>query len=500
MGRATTRRLDRSADAINLSGGVHIKSLPGTEPVVRIDCERLIYRRAEGLVRMLEDVYARFGDQELKAFTVAMFLDQDRGLRTLRARWDVSGRLTTTDELGDPSRVDFAAEFLEVEPSTEAGVRGVKLEGGDGTARVKIVDASGLASQLSGQYLESLARGGELQRVEGFGDPLVFEEFLDFDQPFYLRQACARHVSAQFGPDGSLGYVYLEHDVELRTEDLHMSGGAKADLDINSGQIGIRGDEVELFSKRGSVLAPEFTYNREKQLIRASSGVRATLRETDAFEDTLLGRGAEGPIRVESREALWTGEPAVFSFRGGVRAWRGPNLLLADQLRGDETAHQLAASGGVKTVWIPSPGASGADAEPIEVFAESMSYRPTSAGRPPDLIYTGEVRVQQASRNLSCHELAVEFEAATEGSRPERSKPERMICREDVRLSDPAASRQVQGDTAVFTVAEQQIEVFGDSVELIDQRSNSLVGKYLMYDLDAGTVHLRSRPPAGAGR
>ena len=32
---------------------------------MRLDCERLTYRRSEGLIRALEDVFLRRGEQEL---------------------------------------------------------------------------------------------------------------------------------------------------------------------------------------------------------------------------------------------------------------------------------------------------------------------------------------------------------------------------------------------------------------------------------------------------
>ena len=69
---------------------------------------------------------------------------------------------------------------------------------------------------------------------------------------------------------------------------------------------------------------------------------------------TPLSKG-EGPVHVESQEAFWRQQPSSFLFRGDVRAWRGENLLLAPELRGDREADQLVATGGVKTLWFPTP-------------------------------------------------------------------------------------------------------------------------------------------------
>ena len=40
--------------------------------------------------------------------------------------------------------------------------------------------------------------------------------------------------------------------------------------------------------------------------------------------------------------------------------------------------------------------------------------------------------------------------------------------------------------------------MFGDNVQLVDSQSNSLKGRYLLYDLAEGSVQLRSQPPEGA--
>ena len=195
-----------------------------------------------------------------------------------------------------------------------------------------------------------------------------------------------------------------------------------------------------------------------------------------------------------------------------MRAWRGQNLLLAEQLRADEALGEMAASGAVKTVWLadrePAPGVAAAPI-PIEVTAESLSYRDNdpvdAAGAPQSassLVYYDDVLVRQGSRTIRCQELEVELDGSMPsvggGGNRSTGDPKIMTCRDDVEILDPAANRQVSGETAVYTVAASRIEVFGDSVRLLDASRNSLVGRYLIYDLDAGNVQLKSRPPAAA--
>ena len=91
-------------------------------------------------------------------------------------------------------------------------------------------------------------------------------------------------------------------------------------------------------SDRGRIEAPRMVYNTDQQIVNARGGVRALLQKVEetALAGTPLAKG-EGPVHVESQEAFWRQQPSSFMFRGDVRAWRGDNLLLAPELRGDKS-------------------------------------------------------------------------------------------------------------------------------------------------------------------
>ncbi len=215
--------------------------------------------------------------------------------------------------------------------------------------------------------------------------------------------------------------------------------------------------------------------------------MRASLEAgSEAFERTPFGQEQGGPIRVEAEQALYTEDPAAFTFLGEVRAWRGQNILLAEQLRGEQATRELSAGGGVRTLWFSAPSANGSsgEAEPIEVASELLTYRQSEG----IVVYSGKVRVEQASRVLTCRELSVELD-------DEGHQARKMTCRDDVLLVDAATDRQVLGDSAIYAVDLKQVEIFGDQVRLIDSQNNRLEGRYLLYDLDTGTVQIQSRPP-----
>ena len=494
-GRATKLRIDRRSDTISLSGGVHIRSVAGAENEMRLDCERLIYRRKEGLIRALDDVYIRFGDQELRTRALTLFLLEDqKSLRTLRARWDVSGSASSMNEFGGETRIELSGEYLELEPDPATpDSRKVQLVGTEELpAILKIVDPDGLGRTLRAQLLEGEMIDGKPSLIDGHGEPLLIDEFFDLEEPFPLRQVCAERFSARFLADGSLSQIFLERRVELWNRDLYLSGGSKAQLDIADGKVEIEGPEVELFSERGDLAAPRITYSRRNGLIRAEGGVRASLESGTAIalEQSPFGQG-KGPIRVESKEAFYTAEPSAFTFLGGVKAWRDQNLLLAEQLRGDQSTQEMAASGGVRTLWFSAPQPDdGPEAVPqaIEVTADLLTYRRIDS----TVLYSGNVRVEQDRRTLTCGELAVELEGNGRDAKE-------MTCRDHVELMDPVENRHVSGDVAVYTVAAHQVEIYGDKVRLVDSQNNRLEGRYLLYNLDTGKVEIKGQAPA-AGR
>ncbi len=507
-GRASSLHVDRRTNTIALGGGVHIHSVPGAVRELRLDSERVVYqqgsgargrsgrRTRSGVVRASGEVSLRRGRESIAAHTLTVFLEDDlKTIDSLRAHWDVVGRLEAVNEAGEVMRVEFQGQYLEMKTDpARNGSQKLQLDGEDDQATLKIADGTGYARILSGRYLTAQAKDGRLVHVEGIGDPLVLREALDLDPPYILRQACAERAAARFLPDGSLARVNLESQVELSDQALYLSGGSQASLNLENGMFEIDGPAVDLYNERADVTAPRITYSRDTGLIRAAGGVHATLaeRSVSALAETPFAQG-RGPIRIESEEALWTTDPPTFSFRGAVRAWRHQSLLLADQLRGDEASRELAASGNVKTVWIPpsregesAAAAASGTATPIEVTSERMTYLRNQSR----VIYDGEVAVHQARRTITCKELVVEL---TERG----GAAERMICNHAVRLADPDGGRRMEGDRAVYTLAREQVEFFGERV-LLDAEGTQLVGKYLLYDLGAGTVRFASRLPEAA--
>lgn len=507
VGRASHMMIDKVTDTVSLTKGVHVRSEGPEDQMLRLNAKRLIYKRGEGLLRAVGEVFLRQGQRELASHYLNIFLRQDgRTLKSLRARWNVRLHAWGTDDAGAPESYDVKAHVLEVVPAEKnPEARTLTLLGDNkGSARLEWLQGDGLGRVLKGRKIEVNTEGNRMRRLQGFGNPLEMNEFLNMAAgPHLLRRVCSGTLTAGFLPEGGIQQMYLKGNVEMQDMELHAGGAEEAVINMSSGSLQLTGPLVNLYTAQGDIEAPEIKYNRSTGLIQAKGGVQATL-DAEAgvsLEDTPLS-AAEGPVRVQSEEAHWTTAPPGFVFRGEVRAWRGQNLLMSDQLRGDETGREMSAAGGVKTVWVPRRRAPAGpdqdparvaftDGAPIEVQAANMAFRADKNV----LAYTGSVRVNQEGRRLSCKELSVHMIPGT-------GNAERMVCDENVRFEDPKEGKKAEGDQAIFHVPESRVEIFGDKVRLIETEvQNELEGRYLFYDVKSGETRLSTRrpEPVGAG-
>jgi lipopolysaccharide transport protein LptA len=281
------------------------------------------------------------------------------------------------------------------------------------------------------------------------------------------------------------------------------AAGNRATVDFEANRGDFFGTPVTAQSEKGKVNAPHLVYDTARKILNAQGGVRAVLEKVSDSDlaGSPLAEG-EGPVQVESKEAFYRQEPSSFLFRGDVRAWRGENLLLSQELLGDKTKDSLTATGGVKTLWIPTdqggaaagktaapktetPKTGAAKTEPrrspIQVVASEMVYLQGTRL----ITYTGAVRVEQEGKTLECQKLDVQMD--------EKRKPQKMTCTGQVKLNDPKAGRTIEGGTAVYLLDQRQVEITGDKVTMKDKDGNQVQGRRVLYSIDDGKVQVQGK-------
>jgi lipopolysaccharide transport protein LptA len=455
---------------------------------MKLDAERLTNHREEGVIRAGGKArFERRGDSiHAEALTIA-FADDRRTMKSLRARHGVSATVVTNPGLA-ANRIELSGQDLIIQFDPQTGLsRRLVLEAEEDDARLERISADSWVQGFQGRYLTAQFTAGTLRVIDGLGLPVILNETLDMpDGPIMLRQTCSRRIEMHFAAQGHATHLRLEGQVELADTEVYVGGGSQADVDFPQQLMRVSGPAVSLYHTDGQLTADAFIYHRGKRRLQAEGSVSAMLEERAGrvLSATPLGRG-EGPIFVESEKATWSLDPASFIFSGNVRAWRRDNLILAEQLRGDDAKQQISAGGSVKTLWAPDVVPGSAVPAPIEIAAKQMVYdRMHSA-----LIYSGDVEAVQAGRRLDCDQLTVLL-TGTDGT------TQQMNCDGDVLLDDPALGRQVEGERAVYRLASDLIEVTGDPVIVREADGSTVRCRYFSYNTASGAIEIRSAPPA----
>ena len=353
-GNAGHLRAQLRRELFVLGGGVTVNSRSGAPTPLSLRAQRVALERRERLLRAEGNVRLTHGASSVEARRVAaLFAEDERTLRSVAARWEVSGELVPASGRGTPVQLGGYRLAADLDAAGK-NVSQVELEGGEGRpARLVTAAPRGGERRLRAGRISARLEEGELHSAVATGG-VELQEPAGGDGT--LRSAEANQAEAAFGAGGALVAVTLTGDVRLSGPDLRATGqrayveqaGGRAELFGERGGV-----DAMAANERGELRAPHLVYTRATGVLHADGGVKAQLaaREGSAVAGVALGSEG-GPIRVEAAEANWQEEPPTFSFAGQVRAWRGDNLLTAEQLRGNERNGELSASGGVRTLWV----------------------------------------------------------------------------------------------------------------------------------------------------
>lgn len=511
-GRADRLRIHFPQDLFLLTGNVELSSLPGAPVPVRLTSERLFFERRYDVVRIDGGVEVLYGPSRLAAEEIHLALNERlTRLRFLRARTDVEGLWVGDASPGTaggeeavpeeefmgppaPTRTTISALGMIAVRRPTGGFEDIQLEGTpQEPAMLGTATATGAEYRLTAGYMTSKLNERGSQRVRAFGNL----ELLETDpgargEP--LRRLEGERGWAAISAEGTVHTAQVTGKVTYRDARI-TARGAQATIDLAAGKGEFLGavdggeGEVILTADQGELRAPKVAYTEESSILHAEGGATTRMADDVSPFGAALGDEGSGPTRVESEEAFFRDRPRSFLFRGDVRAWRGPNLLLAEWVRGDQDHDQIAAGGGVRTVWVPQevPPVEASEAEdgsppldlegqPLEVNARELTYERGSGL----LLYQKEVVATQAGRELACDRLEVELD--------ERSRAERLVGTGNVTLDDPDSANEITAERAVYQPAARQVEFTGSPVVVRDGQGGEVKAPRLVYDLAEGRV------------
>jgi lipopolysaccharide transport protein LptA len=558
-------------EVYTMVGNVRIETFPEIQPRLSLEAGKAMYERKRRQLHVEENAELHRGPAKLDADRITGLLsDDETSLTFVRALYHVSGETAESESPGT-TRTSWEGDDLAVQLAPKGNlVRRIDLEGT--AARPARLHSAGNAvtRHLVAPHIEGLLADKDLLRSASADGGVDLQEIgppraaagggaAAHGGAPRVTTAHGQRGDATFRPDGQIAAATLLEQVTYGDGEVSATGD-RAVMDMDAGHGEFFGKPVHVVSQRGEMRAPHVIYTSADQLVHAVEGVHAVIQQAnDAnLAGGVLGEG-KGPVMVESLEAFWQRPQSSFIFRGNVRSWRGDNILLAPELVGERLPQgdQLAASGGVQTVWIPGAaeeagapgskaGAAGSKAgaagssgrvaarPPAVTVAGAKPVPPAapagSAGQPRPagsasgagtagaaakggggpvtvlatsmlyrdgsgvLTYSGNVHVDQDGKTLSCKQLDVNLDQG--------HKARQMNCTGGTHLNDPAAGRKIDGETGVYRLETRKIDIFGDPVIMRDRDGNLVHGKRLRYALDDGKVEVlgkdEGRPPAPA--
>jgi lipopolysaccharide transport protein LptA/LPS export ABC transporter protein LptC len=500
IAHASKMTVDIPGESYSLQGGARVESIPGVVPAVLLTGQRLIYDRQQHWLRAEGGTSLRRGADWLKAVRIYGNLSDDETTLTfVHAFWEIEGETHSTapvapGKANQPTTVRFKggkdlAVAFEREPGSPPNQPSrVEMEANEGEKVQLDAVGGGLVRTLTARRIGGSLENRVLSSADAVGGVELREVARGADGKALVRQATGQRGTAAFKPDGQLATLELDDNVVYHDGQV-TSTGDHGSLDMDQGRGEFVGTPVVVTSDRGRVEAPRMVYNTDQQIVNARGGVKALLQKVEETElsGTPLASG-QGPVHVESQEAFWRQQPSSFIFRGDVRAWRGDNLLLAPELRGDKAADQLTATGGVKTLFYPTqeqqagakPGAP-AKPTPIQASASELQYTQKSGV----LIYTGNVRVDQEGKTITCQKMEVDLG-------PDH-QAKTMICTGAVKINDPKVGRRIEGEKAVYQTGLRQVEITGEPVTMNDKEGNQVRGKRVLYYVDDGRAVVQGK-------
>ncbi len=467
VGRAGVLEYHLESERVVLRESVRVFGPSGSVLVA----PRLLYDRASLQVRFPEGCIVRDGTSLIEA---------------------PEGRLVLASPEGAPSEI-----FLD---------RGVRLSSRSADGLQELRGAAG--------RLHLVREGTVMWRGEAGTDGPWVELELTGGPDYVYRRLRTWKLEFVAGPEGpvsahSTGVTCLldvppegpERWAESESGTYRFEGGALTDMEL-AGQVRLGGGSTRARSALARFLGrqrlvslqagPAATGARvegemdgsriwadEIQLL--DGGERVTARGDVQGETTRIGLagGQEGQAAEVTRfasldlEALPRRSQMVL--RRNARIWQGARLLLADEIRIDESERTLDAEGNVRMTLPPEDEGRDGSGE-ILVVARTLHYDEDEKLA----VFIGGVRLSDAEHTLASAKLSVKVGAdgALEG----------FVAEGQVAVEETGVHRRITGERASYDGAGRVLVVTGSPARLVDEKGNVVTGRSLTWHKADDTV------------
>ncbi len=490
-GQANRLRMEIPSRLVLLQGQVKLRAREGADSLL-LEADRGFFEEDPRLLRAEGGVRLTHGQDFLQAQRLSAYLGETEDiLRFLRAKWKVSGRLHLQPQVpgavAEPISFFSDGASLLLDPKGQS-VRKIELEGSQRiSAELLSPDtAAGTLRRVTSNYIVGNFAADALGSIQAFGQVHLAELPPGDDEVTErtpLREARGERAEATLSAEGSLDLMILIGTVHYQEPGFEVTS-RRARINFSEGLAQFLGGPAHLVGEEGDVTAQRLVYNRRLNTLVASGEARVALPMDQGIPGPILSSG-DDPVRVEAKQARWNRETDHVVFTGDVRAWRGRDLLLAQEMVVHRRTQRLHAKGKVRSIWHPAPGEAPerspgvAQSGALEVSSEEFSY----LGDESRLVYRGKVEVLDGSRSMRCDK--------TEISLDENERIRRLECLGSVVLEDRTQGRVIEGKRALHEPSRGIIRVWGDPVKLRDRRGSQLQGELVIYNLEDQTLEFR---------
>ncbi len=471
FGQAEEASYNIAEDRVKLEGNAALRAEDGAMLVA----PRMVYRRAEHQVEFSDGVELTQGLSQLKAPKATVWLASNDGPpKRIEMRGGVDV-FTTVESTG--ALVEMWGEKV-VSQSDAHGDWHVKILTSGPWVEARFIGGPDYYERLIQTVVLGAVIGPEgiisLQAKEG-----VCLDEIPMEGP--RRWATADSGRAWFN-DGQLTDVEFDGSVEIMAEDV-LATGQRARLVQSSGLIMLQGNptgrkRVGLDSDQGQMSCNEATvYDREGRL-EARGQVQGELRNARLLGGDSTNMGDE-PVRFAGGLLEVSEDGNRYALRENARIWQGHRLLLADDVRYQNSTESVAARGHVRATFPAEhmdPDSSG-DAD-VVIDSRSLDYDAIEGSA----VFRGSVHYSDPRHALSANRLSIAFNEGGEISDVEAEGA--------VEIKDLEMGRRLTGQHAWREVAKQVIIVTGTPAQLTDGRGNVASGESLTWNQADGTVSI----------
>ncbi len=373
----------------------------------------------------------------------------------------------------------------EVRLTLRPGTRSIDQLSTKGSARLDIVsqDERGGRKQITAdQFFAHFDERGRIKKFEGYPHARLemHEESPVDSEPANVRRSESDQVTGFFNSsDGSL--VRLEQVGHFRYFEGDRRGRAeRGDYSAANQEFVLSGDPV-LWDSTSRVTAKKIIFNEFTKTARAAGSVRGTHLGDLRLKDSHLGEYHELiPSNVIADSAILWGEAQNIRYEGGVRAWKGQDVITSSILQVFLAERKVEAKGNVSTSYAQriSDNNPTERSFPVSISSNSLIY----IGKEGRATYLGTVTLRAGETKIQSDRMDVLFSIQNGAI----AQVKEATGEGKVVVVQPG--RRAEGERMTYLSEKGEIILEGGPPIAFDQHGDSTTGERLTFSITGDSI------------